>query len=118
MIQALHPPRDARGQVIALEPISGLLDLIQSSLHPTAVWLFGSRARGEAKPTSDWDLLVVVPDDAPAASDPMAGWNIHTKVKVPADIIVCPSSEFAEGRETVCTLAYEATHFGVPLYGC
>lgn len=117
MPQALPHPRDAKGREISLESISGLLDLIKKSVHPTEVWLFGSRARGEAKPTSDWDLLVVVPDGDPAAQDPMAGWQLHKKAQVPADIVVCPATEFAEGRETVCTLAYEATHFGVPLYG-
>ena len=117
MIQALPHPRDARGQEIDLDSISGLLGLIERSVHPTSVWLFGSRARGEAKPTSDWDLLVVVPDDDPAANDSMAGWRLHKRAQVSADIILCPASEFAEARDTVCTLAYEATHFGVPLYG-
>ncbi|WP_404378630.1 nucleotidyltransferase domain-containing protein [Caenispirillum salinarum] len=28
------------------------------------VWLFGSRARGEHRPDSDYDLMAVVPDDA------------------------------------------------------
>jgi predicted nucleotidyltransferase len=32
--------------------------------RPERVYLFGSYARGEAGPDSDYDLLVVVPDDA------------------------------------------------------
>lgn len=27
------------------------------------LWLYGSRARGDAKPTSDWDLLVILDKD-------------------------------------------------------
>jgi predicted nucleotidyltransferase len=33
--------------------------------HPERIYLFGSHARGEAGPDSDYDLLVVVPDSAP-----------------------------------------------------
>lgn len=32
---------------------------------PERIYLFGSSARGEAGPDSDYDLLLVVPDDAP-----------------------------------------------------
>ncbi len=31
------------------------------ALHPERIYLFGSRARGEAGPDSDYDLMVVVP---------------------------------------------------------
>jgi len=34
--------------------------------HPERIYLFGSHARGEAGPDSDYDLLVVVPGSAPA----------------------------------------------------
>lgn len=34
--------------------------------RPERVYLFGSHARGEAGPDSDYDLLVVVPDAAPS----------------------------------------------------
>ncbi len=34
---------------------------------PERVYLFGSRARGEESPDSDYDLMLVLPDDAPAA---------------------------------------------------
>lgn len=33
--------------------------------EPERVYLFGSRARGDAGPDSDYDLLLVVPDTAP-----------------------------------------------------
>jgi predicted nucleotidyltransferase len=28
------------------------------------LWLFGSRARGDHRPDSDWDVMAVVPDEA------------------------------------------------------
>jgi len=36
-----------------------------AAYQPERVYLFGSRARGEAGPDSDYDVLVVVPDNAP-----------------------------------------------------
>lgn len=33
--------------------------------RPERIYLFGSRARGDAAPDSDYDLLLVVSDDAP-----------------------------------------------------
>ena len=44
------------------------LDLAISRLaetyHPEAIWLFGSQARNQAAADSDFDLLMIVPDDA------------------------------------------------------
>jgi uncharacterized protein len=34
--------------------------------HPERIYLFGSKARGDSGPDSDYDLMVVVPDAAPA----------------------------------------------------
>jgi predicted nucleotidyltransferase len=36
-----------------------------------AVWAFGSRIRGQARPDSDWDLAILLPGRA----DPVALWN-------------------------------------------
>lgn len=33
--------------------------------HPERIYLFGSVARGEATADSDYDLMVIVPDDTP-----------------------------------------------------
>jgi predicted nucleotidyltransferase len=45
-----------------------LLDLAVSRLaetyRPEAIWLFGSQARNQAGPDSDYDLLLIVSDDA------------------------------------------------------
>lgn len=37
------------------------------AFQPDRIYLFGSKARGDADRDSDYDLLVVVPDDAPPA---------------------------------------------------
>jgi predicted nucleotidyltransferase len=43
---------------------SQFLDKIKSTLSqtgtPLSIYLYGSRARGDARPNSDWDLLVIL----------------------------------------------------------
>jgi predicted nucleotidyltransferase len=45
-----------------IEPIRPILARVIDRWHPLQIWLFGSRARGEARPDSDWDLLAIVPN--------------------------------------------------------
>ena len=55
-----HPPPATE------EPaLRALLDRIVPVFRPEAIYLFGSRAERRGGLESDWDLLVVVPDDTP-----------------------------------------------------
>jgi hypothetical protein len=47
------------------EAVAALLGRIVPALSPEAVYLFGSRARRDARQDSDFDLLVIVPDETP-----------------------------------------------------
>jgi predicted nucleotidyltransferase len=97
-------------------PIERLLRRIVEEFQPLAIHLFGSRARGESDASSDWDLFVVVADGLPAVDDPFAGYRLRRETRTRADVILCPSSEFGEDRDTPNTLAYEAAHHGVLIY--
>jgi len=61
---------------------------IVDAMRPEAIYLFGSRARGDARGDSDYDLLVVVADDAPQERRSLA---VTTRVMrdpgVPLDIV-------------------------------
>ncbi len=107
---------DARGKPIDLGPIQRLLDRIVARWEPHQVWLFGSRARGTAASDSDWDLLVVVPDELapPGFDDPMTVWQVKGGAGVRSDVLVC-ASEFEEDRTTHNTIAYDAAVEGVQI---
>ena len=73
--------------------------------QPECVYLFGSVARGDAGPDSDYDLLVVVPDDAPPERRRSrlayeALWGTGTA----ADVLVCTASYFEDRRSLRASL--------------
>ncbi|MBI4602286.1 MAG: nucleotidyltransferase domain-containing protein [Planctomycetes bacterium] len=110
-------PKDRHGSTIDVDPIRPLLERILVVWRPAQIWLFGSRARGDALPGSDWDLLVVVPDETAEANfDPVIGWQMQKECGVRADVVPCRARDFREDRSTHNTLAFEAVMQGVLLY--
>ncbi len=100
-----------------LEPVRPLLTRIEQEYHPAEVWLFGSRAHGSAGATSDWDLLVVVPDDANQdVFDPMRAWRAQKAAGVVADLVICTESDFDADRNTVNTIGYVVAKEGLRVF--
>jgi predicted nucleotidyltransferase len=88
--------------------IRPLVDAIRQRLKPDSIWLFGSRARGDATIASDWDICVALPDDAdPALHDPLVGWELQHAFQVPATIVTTSTTELEESWGAVNTLGYE-----------
>jgi predicted nucleotidyltransferase len=101
-----------------LRPLETLLARIQAKYHAEQVWLFGSRARGDAHPGSDWDIFVVVTDDTEEAElDPRVVWRLQRGSGVHADVIACRATDFRNARDTVNTLAYVVAREGVLIQG-
>lgn len=108
--------KDARGQaLLAAEPRLGrLVDLARQRLKAAEVWVFGSRARGDAHPDSDWDIFLVLPDDAPESSlDPEATWQLGRDAGLMADVVAARATEVHEAADTPNTLAYVLAREGV-----
>jgi uncharacterized protein len=45
--------------------LARIIERVAEAYQPDCIYLFGSKARGDYGPDSDFDLMVVVPDDAP-----------------------------------------------------
>ena len=80
------------------EALDELVRRLVKALDPQMIWLFGSRARGDARPDSDFDLLVVAKpngafgsDDYDAVYAPTMGSGIGADV-VPCDMEVFEAS--------------------------
>lgn len=94
-----------------------LLDRVVAYFHPRRVVVFGSRARGEAGPDSDIDLLVILDDDAPADHLTLrAGWESRQGYDHPADVIPVRDAACRRRARIAGTLAYEAEIDGIAVY--
>ena len=67
--------------------LNKIVTRLVDTYHPERIYLFGSRGRGDSGSDSDYDLMVVVSDDAPrllrrAAPAYEALWELHTAVDV------------------------------------
>jgi hypothetical protein len=87
--------------------INPLVDAIRGRFSPESIWLFGSRARGDYRLDSDWDILVALPEDAdPELLDPIVGWSVKQEFDVPATVIVTTSRDLQESWGAPNTLGY------------
>jgi predicted nucleotidyltransferase len=77
------------------------------------VWLFGSRARGDAEQGSDLDLLVVVPDSEEARHvRSRRARLLVADVPESMDVAVVTRDEWQRQAGVVNTLPYVASHEG------
>lgn len=94
--------------------VKDLVQLCKSEMQAVEVWLFGSRARGDHRPDSDYDLLAVVPDDAPEGIDtPMAAFELRRRSKAHADLLTGRMSEVVNACDVPDTLSYIVAHEGI-----
>ncbi len=86
--------------------------------RPEGVYLFGSVARGDAGPDSDYDLLVVVPDDAPPERRrSRLAYEVLLGTGIAADVLVCTRSYFDQRRLLKASLPGTVVREGQVLHG-
>jgi predicted nucleotidyltransferase len=106
----------------AVEPPSILPQLvgrIVEVLQPVQVWLFGSRARGDARVDSDWDFMAILPDDAPEQDlDLCSVWQRLRDLQLQrVEIFTMTRSEFEDWNRSLGTLAEIVASTGTVVYG-
>ena len=117
-----EPRREAvehagEGRRVDLRPVEPLLRALEARYRPEQIWLFGSRARGDARSGSDWDILVVVSDStADADLSPLVPWGLKREADVRADIVIYRRSEFLADRTVVNTLPFEVSRDGLLIH--
>ena len=108
-----QPPRPTRPAPAAL---ATLLASVDERLHPVEIWLFGSRARGDDTPDSDWDLLAVLPDDCPdELTDPVVAWEIARESEVPTTLLAATRGELDAVWGIPNTVGFDLAREGVRL---
>ncbi len=102
----------------ATDPVlAEMVRRLVTALRPTAIYLFGSRARAEETPDSDYDLLVVVPhSDQPRHRRDQEAFRLLCGVGASKDVLVLTREEFDRKRAVVCSLPATVLREGVQLY--
>lgn len=97
-----------------------VVDAIVAAVAPEAVYLFGSRARGDNKPDSDIDLAVIVPDGSPRRRIAMKSYEslaaVHDRT-VGVDVVVLTPQVIVGEGDLVGSIARSVVREGVPIYG-
>ena len=96
-----------------------IVDRIVEVLRPEELWLFGSRARGEARSDSDWDFMAILQDDAPEQDlDISSVWRRLRDLRLRrVEVFTMTRGDFEAWRRSLGTLAQIVASTGIVVYG-
>jgi len=90
---------------------------LADAFQPEAIYLFGSRARGDNRPDSDYDLMVIVSQsDLPPHRRAQAAHRALHGIRVAADMLVWTHEEFEHFLPVPGSLAATVLREGRRLY--
>jgi uncharacterized protein len=92
---------------------------IVDAIHPQQLWLFGSRARGDARDGSDWDFLAILADDAPEQDLDIGNvWQRLRDLRLErVELFTMTRNDFEEWKGSPGTLAQIVASSGVVVHG-
>ena len=95
-----------------------LISRIVFATHPAAVWLFGSRARGDARQSSDFDLMAIFSDEEAAHIDDLRSKMAEAVAGsgVGADVMACTLSDFEAFRDVAGSMIRTVHEEGREVY--
>ena len=96
--------------------ITSMANHIVERFNPLKIVLFGSRARGDARPGSDVDLLVVLPEEDNDRRHVVAILRELRDYPVAKDIVVTSPTELAEYADVCGHVLHYASRDAVTLY--
>ncbi len=89
--------------------------IVASSPAGSGVILFGSRARGDQRPDSDADFLVIQPQVRSRVAEAARLARVLRPFRVPADILVVSRDTYEEWKDMPNSIYFEAAHHGTVL---
>jgi uncharacterized protein len=102
------------------EVLSEMVQAIVRDVDPERIYLFGSRARGEARQDSDVDLLIVV--SKPFGPEHSRFQEINriyrtlSSFRIPNDVLLYSSDEFAKWSQSLNHVVGRCSREGKLLY--
>lgn len=89
---------------------------IVDTAHPEKVILFGSQARGDAGPNSDFDVLVIQQSDEPRYRRSIPLYVALADLHVEVEVMVYTPAEIEEWREVPQAFVTTAVREGTTIY--
>jgi len=84
--------------------------------HPDRIILFGSRARQDARPESDYDLLVIMPYEGSPHDIEGMMYEAMIGIGKGADIILTTPHEFKWRQHVIGNIEHDAAKDGITVY--
>jgi len=113
-----HPRRDKESDRLRRDPVlAEVVRRLIEAYQPDRIYLFGSKARDDAGPDSDYDLLVIVPDEAsPARRRSRLAYERLWGTGAAADVLVWTRTQFGSRTHLAASLPATVLHEGKLLY--
>jgi len=103
--------------ILSPKILDQIVERLVEGLHPDRIYLFGSQARGQATQSSDFGLLVVVPEsNLPRHQREALSYDLLWGLTTPVDLIVLTKDEFNRIRRVKTSLASTVQAQGEILY--
>ena len=100
------------------ESVQRAAERLHAARPEATIILFGSQARGEARPDSDVDFMVVLPQAPPSTRREMVVLSdLLRPLRVWADVLVVSAQRFREAAAVPGTLHHAVAREGKVLYG-
>ncbi|MCZ7357241.1 MAG: nucleotidyltransferase domain-containing protein [Candidatus Methanoperedens sp.] len=97
-------------------PLEKAIDIIIKSVNPDKIILFGSRARGDYKKESDYDICVIKKGVEHRRKLAQQIYRFLYGVGVPVDIIVETPERFEELKDNPFMIYIEISKYGKVVY--
>jgi len=97
--------------------LAAMVRRLVAAYEPDQIYLFGSCARGDSGPDSDYDLMVVVPDSAPPERrGSRLAYEVLWETGMGGDVLVWSRSRFDSRLHLAASLASTVLREGELLY--
>ncbi|NJE29790.1 nucleotidyltransferase domain-containing protein [Thermococcus sp. 18S1] len=92
-----------------------LKEFSKRGVNVEEVLLFGSRARGDFREGSDWDVLVVISEDIDRKKYRELWYSVYRHVDVPLDLVIVSKEAFEKYVSSPGFIYYYAAREGVKI---
>jgi len=111
-----HQAQDHQANHVALSSVDTLVRQIVEAVQPLKLILFGSAARGELGPSSDLDLLIVMPEGSHRRKTAQYLYRHIGGVDLPFDLVVATRQDLAEHEHNIGLIYRDVLREGKEVY--